>query len=136
MTERAFLRWREEGVGEGVQPSPRVERESERTEEAMVCREGVTFGGLVGVSVQSFWFCDHEELTQCTTRIVSRSSPSPFESSRTSSFDSVEKLSRGLRIVRSPKFLERVKSVQRLGSCIFKPALLIPKPSLLTHRTG
>ena len=74
----------------------------------------------------------HGELTQRMIRGDSRSPPL----SRASSVDPVEKPSRALYISRSPEFLERVKSAQRLGLRIFKSALFIPKLSLLTHCAG
>ena len=74
---------------------------------------------------------ENEELTQWIIRSVS-SSPS----SRASGFDVVEKPSHGLWIVRSPEFLERVKSPRRLGYHIFKSALLTPEQGRLVHRLG
>ena len=51
-----------------------------------------------------------------------------------SSIDLLEGLSSDLCIMRGPELLEYIEGVQRLGPRFFKPALLIPNPSLLMHR--
>ena len=110
------------------------------TNEALVGQEGVRFEGLVG-----FWcnhsdsaaLSEHEELTQCITqRLVSRSSQSPFNSSRASGLDPAEKPSHEVCISRGPEFLERVNSAQRFGFRVFESALSMPKPSLQIHHPG
>ena len=73
-----------ERSAQGQQTYPRAQPGSEKADEAMLCREGVAFGGLGGVGtlhLDSVIPSEHKELAQWMTRsIVLRCSLWPFES--------------------------------------------------------
>jgi len=91
--------------------------------------------------MQSFGFYDHvgnDESVRTASSTVSRGSQSSPDSSGVTISSSVtpEELSDIFRISCRPKLLVHIKSAQRLGFGLFKPMLLIPKPSLQLRRAS
>ena len=77
--------------------------------------------------------CGYEELRHVKLGHFEELTVGSFSSS---SVDPLEKLSRPLRIARSPELLKYIKDKQCLGFRFFEHPLVIPKPSLQLRRAS
>ena len=101
--------------------------------------EGVVSGEAGDIQILSSRLSEGSNSNAASTIAARSSPPSSGLStglSSSSGIDIMEKSSSILCIIRGPKFLKCIEGAQRLGSRLFKPALLVPNPSLLLHRVG
>ena len=104
----------------------------------MVGGEGVISGEAGYIRILSSRLNTKRKYTASSIAVRSSLSSSDLSArlSSSSGIDRPEKQSSNLYVTCGPEFLECIESAQRLGSRLFKPALLVPNPSLLIHHVG